>query len=114
MREVAIVGAKTTDFGELWDRSLRDLVVEAGVGAIEDAGITGEKIDAMYIGNMSGGKFVEQEHLGALIADYSGLAKGLHVPSTRVEAACASNGSGLCFRRFGASSSHSSRCIRLQ
>ena len=95
MREVAIVGAKTTDFGELWDRSLRDLVVEAGVGAIEDAGITGEKIDAMYIGNMSGGKFVEQEHLGALIADYSGLAKGLHVPSTRVEAACASGGLAL-------------------
>jgi Acetyl-CoA acetyltransferase len=95
MREVAIVGAKTTEFGELWEKSLRDIVVEAGIGALEDAGINGEEIDAMYVGNMSGGKFVEQEHLGALIADYSGLAKGLNVPSTRVEAACASGGLAL-------------------
>lgn len=95
MREVAIVGAKTTEFGELWEKSLRDIVVEAGVGAIEDAGIGGEDIDAMYVGNMSGGKFIEQEHLGALIADYSGLAKGLNIPSTRVEAACASGGLAL-------------------
>lgn len=95
MREVAIVGAKTTEFGELWEKSLRDIVVEAGVGAIEDAGISGEDIDMMYVGNMSGGKFIEQEHLGALIADYSGLAKGLNVPSTRVEAACASGGLAL-------------------
>ncbi|WNY28951.1 Acetyl-CoA acetyltransferase [Methanimicrococcus stummii] len=95
MREVAIVGAKTTEFGELWEQSLRDIVVEAGVGAIEDAGISGEDIDMMYVGNMSGGKFIEQEHLGALIADYSGLAKGLNVASTRVEAACASGGLAL-------------------
>jgi acetyl-CoA C-acetyltransferase len=51
----------------------------------------------MFVGNMSGGQFVEQEHIGALIADYSGLAAGLHVPSTRVEAACASG--GLAFRQ---------------
>ena len=95
MREVAIVGAKTTEFGELWEQSLRDIVVEAGVGAIEDAGISGEEIDMMFVGNMSGGKFIEQEHLGALIADYSGLAKGLHIASTRVEAACASGGLAL-------------------
>jgi acetyl-CoA C-acetyltransferase len=44
---------------------------------------------------MSGGQFVEQEHIGALIADYSGLAKHMHVPSTRVEAACASGGLAL-------------------
>jgi len=43
---------------------------------------------------MSGGRFIEQEHLGALIADYSGLAS-LHIPSTRVEAACASGGLAL-------------------
>jgi acetyl-CoA C-acetyltransferase len=71
------------------------VVVEAGVGAVSDAGVVGEKIDAMFVGNMSGGQFVEQEHIGALIADYSGLAKDIHVPSTRVEAACASGGLAL-------------------
>ncbi len=95
MRDVAIVGAYTTKFGELWERSLRDMVVEAGIGSIEDAGIDGKDIDAMYIGNMSGGRFIGQEHLGALIADYAGLAKEFHVPSTRVEAACASGGLAL-------------------
>ena len=94
MRDVAIIGVGCTEFGELWDKSFRELFVEAGVSAIEDANVQGGKIDALYVGNMSGGRFIEQEHLGALIADYSGLAS-LHIPSTRVEAACASGGLAL-------------------
>ncbi|HII02505.1 TPA: thiolase domain-containing protein [Methanosarcinaceae archaeon] len=95
MRDVAIIGVKNTKFGELWERSLRDIVVEAGIGAIEDTGVGGKDIDALYVGNMSGGRFVDQEHIGALIADYSGLSRNLHVPATRVEAACASGGLAL-------------------
>lgn len=94
MRAVSIIGVGCTQFGERWDSSLRDLVVETGIAAIEDAGVTGEAIDALYVGNMSGGRFVEQEHIGALIADYAGLSR-LHIPSTRVEAACASGGLAL-------------------
>ncbi|MDP2841605.1 MAG: thiolase domain-containing protein [Candidatus Methanoperedens sp.] len=94
MRDVAIIGVGCTEFGELWDRSFRDIFVEAGVSAIEDANLQGGKIDALYVGNMSGGRFIEQEHIGSLIADYSGLA-GFHIPSTRVEAACASGGLAL-------------------
>lgn len=94
MRAVSIIGVGCTRFGERWDSSLRDLVVETGIAAIEDAGVTGETIDALYVGNMSGGRFVEQEHIGALIADYAGLSR-LHIPSTRVEAACASGGLAL-------------------
>jgi len=93
-REVAIIGVGCTKFGELWSYSFRDIFMEAGVSALEDAGLEGKDIDALYIGNMSGGRFIEQEHLGSLIADYSGLAS-LHVPSTRVEAACASGGLAL-------------------
>ncbi|MDO8727778.1 MAG: thiolase domain-containing protein [Candidatus Methanoperedens sp.] len=94
MRDVAIIGVGCTEFGELWDRSFRDIFVEAGVSALEDANVQGGKIDALYVGNMSGGRFIEQEHIGSLIADYSGLA-GFHIPSTRVEAACASGGLAL-------------------
>ncbi len=94
MRSVSIIGVGCTRFGERWDDSLRDLVVEAGVSAIEDSNLSGEDIDALYIGNMSAGRFVEQEHIGALIADCAGLAR-LHIPSTRVEAACASGGLAL-------------------
>lgn len=87
MRNVAVVGAYQTKFGELWDKSLRDLAVEAGLGAIRDARIEKEKIGSLYVGNMSAGRFVGQEHLGALIADGMCLGK---ISATRCEAACAS------------------------
>ena len=67
MRDVAIVGAYTTKFGELWERSLRDMVVEAGIGSIEDAGIDGKDIDAMYIGfNDREREFTTEDILHAL------------------------------------------------
>ena len=94
MREVAIVGVGCTKFGEMWDKSFRDLFIEAGLMALEDAGVSGAQVEALYGGNMSSGIFIEQEHVGALIADYSGLTTN-NVPSTRVEAACASGGLAL-------------------
>ena len=94
MREVAIVGIGCTKFGEMWDKSFRDLFIEAGLMALEDAGMSGAQVEALYGGNMSSGIFIQQEHVGALIADYSGLISN-NVPSTRVEAACASGGLAL-------------------
>lgn len=96
MRDVAIIGIGCTTFGEKWEASFRDLFVDAGSLALADAELAGEHIDAMYVGNMSAGRFIEQEHIGALIADYAGLSTR-HIPSTRVEAACASG--GLAFRQ---------------
>ena len=95
MRDVAIIGAGCTKFGEMWERSFRDIAVEAGAQAIEDAKLNGEETEAMYVGNMSGGQFINQEHIGSLIADFTGLASTFHIPSTRVEAACASGGLAL-------------------
>ncbi|MEW6222722.1 MAG: thiolase domain-containing protein [Candidatus Hadarchaeota archaeon] len=92
MRDVAIIGVGLTKFGELWDISFREMMLEAGVRAIEDAGIDGKQLDAMYVGNMSGGQFIKQEHIGSIIADHAGL---VHIPSTRVEGACASGGLAL-------------------
>jgi acetyl-CoA C-acetyltransferase len=92
MRKVAIIGVGLTKFGELWDVSLRRMMLEAGARAIEDAGIDGKKIDAMYVGNMSAGQFIRQEHIASLIADHAGLTP---IPCTRVEAACASGGLAL-------------------
>ena len=89
MRNVAVIGVGMTKFGENWDKQLRDLFVEASLEAIEDAGVGLRDIQALYIGNMSAGEWVEQEHLGPLLADYLGL-RG--VPAYRVESACASSG----------------------
>ena len=94
MRKVAIIGVGCSKFGELWDLSFRDIVISAGIEALEDAGLEGKEIEAIYIGNMSGGRYLYQEHISALIADYAGLAE-LHIPSTRVEAGDASGGLAL-------------------
>jgi acetyl-CoA C-acetyltransferase len=92
MRGVSIIGAGMSKFGEHWDCSFRDLVVEAGLKAIEDAKVAGEKIDAGFVGTMASGSFIGQEHIGALIADYMGMNP---VPITRVEGACASGALAL-------------------
>jgi acetyl-CoA C-acetyltransferase len=80
-----------TKFGELWDKSFRQLIAEAGAKAIFESGIEGKEIDAIYVGSMSSGRFVGQEHVGALVADASGFSN-THIPSTRIESACASGG----------------------
>ncbi len=90
MREVAIVSAGMTPFGELWETSLRDLFVQAAREALKNAQV--EQVDGIYIGNMSAGQFVGQEHLGPLMADHLGMTG---VPAVRVESACASGGVAL-------------------
>jgi len=91
MRDVAIIGVGITKFGELWDKSFRQLISEAGAKAILDSGISGKEIDSLYVGSMSAGRFVGQEHVGALVADASGFSH-MHIPSIRVESADASGG----------------------
>jgi acetyl-CoA C-acetyltransferase len=94
MRDVAVIGIGETKFGELWDKSFREIGIEAGLLAIQDAKIKGEDIDALYIGNMSAGRFIDQEHIAPLVADYVGLA-GANLPATRIEGAGASGGLAL-------------------
>ncbi|TFG31839.1 thiolase domain-containing protein [Candidatus Thorarchaeota archaeon] len=89
---VAIAGVGMAKFGELWDKNLRDLSLEAGMYAIFDAGVPGSDIDGMVIGNMSAGRFTGQEHLGALAVDQGGLGD---IPAYSVEAACASGGAAI-------------------
>ena len=90
--KIAIIGVGLTKFGELWESSFSQIFVEAGMAAIKDANIDGKDLEAIFVGNMSGGRFVDQEHVSSLIADHAGLNP---LPSTRVEAACASGGLAL-------------------
>jgi len=91
MRDVAVIGTGMTKWGELWDKSLRTIFAETALLALKDAGV--DKIDSMYVGSMSSGLFVGQEHIASLLADYLGLTP---IPATRVETACASG--GVAFR----------------
>ncbi|MBN1504500.1 MAG: thiolase domain-containing protein [Candidatus Eisenbacteria bacterium] len=91
MREVAVIGVGMSEWGELWRKPMRDIFVEAALAAIDDAGV--DKIDSMYVGCMTSGLFVGQEHLASMMSDYLGRSG---IPATRVESACASG--GLAFR----------------
>ncbi len=90
MRDVAVIGVGMNKWGELWDMSIRDIFTEAALKAIDDSGV--DHIDAMYIGCMTSGLFVGQEHLGSLMADYLGQG---NIPASRVESACCSGGLAL-------------------
>jgi len=87
MRDVAVIGVGINKWGELWEKSLRDIFVEAALLAMDDAGV--DHIDSLYVGSMTPGLFIGQEHLGSLLADYLGQCP---IPAARVESACASGG----------------------
>lgn len=94
LSEVYVIGAGETKFGELWDRSLRELAVEAGLKAIEDAGIYSRDIGILYGSNSLGAGISYQNDVGSLIADFAGIAVE-HTPAVRVEASTASGGAAV-------------------
>jgi acetyl-CoA C-acetyltransferase len=83
---VAIVGMGCTAFGERWDKSLDDLIVDAAVDAYASAGVAKADVDAYWLGTAQGGM--------------SGitLARPLQLdnkPVTRVENYCATGSEAL-------------------
>jgi len=92
MRSVAVVGIGKTPFGIFPGRDLRSLAVEAGEKCLKNGHISPSQVDAFFLGNFAGPSFAGQNHL----APYVSTALGIDgVPSTRVEAACASSGSAF-------------------
>lgn len=92
MSNVVVSGVGLTKFGTHEDSSAKDLVLEASVQALKDAGFP--KIDAVYVGNFMSGMLNNQEVLGSIIANELGLG---HIPTAKVEGACAS--AGIAFRQ---------------
>jgi acetyl-CoA C-acetyltransferase len=90
MRQVAILGVGQMPIREHWELSIRDLAVGAGRAALENAGI--ERVDAIYVGNMTGGSLNRQRQLGTLVADHLGQ---WGVEAVKMEAACGSAGSAM-------------------
>ena len=90
MTEVIIAGIGQTTVGEHWDVGLRDLAFYAMNAAIKDAG--GLRPQSLFVGNMLAPNLSRQAHLGALLADYAGLAG---IEAVTIEAAGASGGAAL-------------------
>ncbi|MFC2013589.1 acetyl-CoA acetyltransferase [Chloroflexota bacterium] len=78
--KVAIVGMGCTKFGELWDKSIQDLVVDACYEAFEDARIEPKEIQAAWYASRESG--LTGAHLARAL-------KTNYIPVTRVENFCA-------------------------
>jgi acetyl-CoA C-acetyltransferase len=80
--KVAIIGMGCTKFGELWDKGVEDLMLEATYEALGDAGIELKDIDAAWVGNWL-------ETSGVSGISLAGALRLQFKPVTRVENLCA-------------------------
>jgi acetyl-CoA C-acetyltransferase len=83
---VAIIGMGCTKFGERWDASADDMIVEAALEAYEDAGIEQKDIQAGWVGTMFSGD------TGRTLSEPLKLD---YIPVTRVENMCATGSDAL-------------------
>ena len=93
--KVAIVGMGCTKFGELWDKSPDDLMVEACYEAFEDAGLGPEDIQAAWFASLVTGC------TGSRLAN---AIKLNYVPITRVENFCCGGTDALRNACYGVAS----------
>jgi acetyl-CoA C-acetyltransferase len=83
---VAIVGMGCTEFGEHWDKSVDDLLIDSSEAAMQSAGVSRDDVDAYWFGTMGSG-------ISGLT-----LSKALRLedkPVTRVENMCATGSEAL-------------------
>jgi len=78
--KVAIIGMGCTNFGEHWNKSTDDLLIDSSSAALASAGITLDDVDAFWLGTMGSG-------LSGLTL--SRPLKIQHKPVTHVENYCA-------------------------
>ena len=90
MRDAYIIGVGQTAVGRHNDLSLRVMAARAVEAAMHDA--RAESVEGLYVGNMLSGVLLNQQHLGALIADAAGL-RG--IDAATAEAACGSGGAAV-------------------
>ena len=121
MSKVSIIGAYNTKFGSFVEKnketgeikdlkSYYDLIIEAGQGALKDAGIEAKDIDGIWLGTCSPSMFVNQEHAAPVALEIA--PKELRfVHTTRTEGACASSSVALYNAIFGVESGRFKRVL---
>lgn len=93
---IVILGGRQTDFARVWSREghdVSDMIREAGLGALQAAGIGPTDVQTIHVGNAFGELQRAQAHLGAMVAEVIPELSG--VPAMRHEGACASGSLAL-------------------
>jgi acetyl-CoA C-acetyltransferase len=121
MSKVSIIGAHNTKFGAFVEKNREtgdikdtktyyELLIEAGQGAIKDAGLEPEDIDGIWVGSCSPSLFINQEHVGPLGLEVAPEALRF-VPTTRTEGACASSSVAIYNAIYGIESKRFKRVL---
>lgn len=121
MSRTSIIGAYNTKFGsfakknretgEITDKkSFYELINEAGIEAVRDAGLEPSDIDAIWLGSCSPSLFVNQEHVAPLTVEVCPEAFRF-LPTTRTEGACASSSVALYNAMYGIESGRYKRVL---
>lgn len=87
MKEVSITGAHQTRFGMLKDVTIRELIFEAGIKAVEDSGLTLDDIEMIFVGNYASTDFNDLNLIGPYVSSILGIP---NTPSLHLENACSS------------------------
>jgi acetyl-CoA C-acetyltransferase len=91
-RNAAIVGWGHTPFGRLSGQSIGDLIVSASREALASAGITGDDVDAVWLGHFNSGMVEDAFCSSMVLAADPGLR---FKPAVRCENACASGAAAI-------------------
>jgi len=90
MKRVGVVGIGHGKFGRRSDATVQELAFEAYRDALQDAGITGEDIDASVVGSVP--EYHKQRSLAGVIQEYLSLNPK---PTWLTEVACASGSAAI-------------------
>jgi len=107
--KVAIIGMGCTKFGELWDKSPEDLMVDSFKEALEDAGIEKKDIQAAW----QGGPEMTEVSTGHSAISLSTTLKLPFIPATRVENMCAGGSEALRGAAYAVASGVYDVCLAL-
>lgn len=88
--KVAILGMGCARFGERWEASAEDLMLEAFTEALDDAAIKRDQIEAGWLG-----VFYDEQSLGKSAIPLSIALRLPNIPVTRVENLCATGSEAL-------------------
>jgi acetyl-CoA C-acetyltransferase len=108
MKTPLIIGWGHTAFGKQTDRTLTDLISEAGQQALDQAGLEARDIDAIFVGHFNGG-FVDQDFTAPLVA--LALPDLRFTPATRLENACATGSAAIWAARDAVASGRVRRAL---
>ncbi|SFL08479.1 acetyl-CoA C-acetyltransferase [Halogranum rubrum] len=91
MERVAIIGASMTKFGQR-DAWIRELLAQAGQECLEDAGVSPDALDHLYVSNMASGEFEGQTGVpNALAHDLAAMP----AYTARIDQTSSSGGAGV-------------------